>query len=103
MTLLVTVFAAVISTVLWYRHAPDSKMRVGTLALLYWGAALMWLVDAIIEYAGQGAAFFQPEPAAMLNDLFLGLSAIALGLVAWLVLLLIHDPRGVLRDLLKKS
>ena len=36
----------------------------------------------------------------MLNDLFLGLSVVALGLVIWLVVLLIKDPKGVVRSAL---
>ena len=103
MTLLVTVFAAVISTVIWYRGAPESEMRVGVLSLMYWGASLMWLIDAIVEYAQTGADYFLPAPTDMLNDLFLGLSAVALGLVIWLVILLIKDPKGVIRAYLFKK
>ena len=33
----------------------------------------------------------------MLNDAFLGLSVVALGLLIWLVALLIRDPRGVIK------
>ena len=96
MTLLVTVFAAVVSTVLWYRELPKNEWRIGALCCMYWGASLMWLVDAVFEYAENGAAYFTPEPAEMLNDLFLGLSAVALGLVVWLGILLFKDPRKVL-------
>lgn len=81
MTLLVTVFAAIISTVVWYKRAPDNEMKVGVLCWIFWGASLMWLVDAIFEYAELKAEYFNPAPADMLNDLFLGLSAVALGLV----------------------
>ena len=97
MTLLITVFAAVISTVLWYKSAPHGEMRVGTLSLIYWGAALMWLVDAVFDYAHRGSELFNPEPREMLNDTFLGFAVTALGLVIWIVVLLVNDPRGVLR------
>ncbi len=103
MTLLTTVFAAVISTVIWYKQAPKSEMRTGALCLMYWGAALMWLVDAVFEYIGLGAAYFTPEPGDMLNDLFLGLCVVALGLIIWLVILLIKDPRGVVRAAILKK
>lgn len=96
MTLLTAVFAAVISTVVWYRNAPNNEMKVGLLCWMYWGASLMWLVDAIFEYAELGAAYFTPQPADMLNDLFLGLSVVALGLVIWVIYLLIKDPKGVI-------
>lgn len=97
MTLLVTVFAAVISTVLWYKKAPDGKMNLSLLSLIFWGASLMWFVDAIFEYAEDSALVFEPAPADMLNDLFLGLCVVALGLIIWLVSLLIKDPKGVFK------
>ena len=103
MTLLVSVFAAVISTALWYKNAPESKMQLGTLCWLYWGASLMWLVDAIFEYAELGAEFFEPAPTDMLNDLYLGLSVVALGMVIWLVVLLVKDPKGVVKAALLKG
>ncbi len=102
MTLLITVFAAVIVTVKWYTRKDDS-MRLGILCFLYWGASLMWLVDAIFEYAELQAEYFTPALEDMINDAFLGLSVVALGLVIWLVRLLITDPRGVIRVALKKS
>ena len=100
MTLLTSVFAAVICTVIWYKNAPKSDMKVGVLCLMYWGASLMWFVDAIFEYAELHAEYFTPEPADMLNDLFLGLSVVALGLIIWLVILLIKDPKGVVKNAL---
>lgn len=100
MTLLVSVFAAVISTVVWYRNAPNNTMRLSVLCWLFWGSSLMWLVDAIFEYMELGAAYFVPAPADLLNDLFLGLSVVALALVIWLVVLLVSDPKGVWKDVL---
>lgn len=103
MTLLTTAFAAIICTILWYRGAPVSKMRVGTLVLMYWGASLMWFVDAVFEYAELGAAFFTPAPREMLNDFFLGLSVVALGLIIWLAILLVNDPKGVVKAALLRK
>ena len=103
MTLLISVFAAVISTIAWYKNAPKNDMKLGILCWLFWGASLMWLVDAIFEYAELKAAYFTPEPADMLNDLFLGLSVVALALVIWVVRLLISDPKGAVRAALKKQ
>lgn len=102
MTLLITVFAAVVATVKWYTRKDDS-MQLGLLCCLYWGASLMWLVDAVFEYAELGAEYFTPAAADMLNDAFLGLSAVALGLVIWVVRLLITDPKGSVRAALKKQ
>ena len=64
---------------------------------MYWGASLMWMCDAIFEYAELKEEFFQPAAADMLNDAFLGLTVVALGLIIWLVVLLVKDPKGVLR------
>ena len=102
MTLLITVFAAVIVTVKWYDRKDDS-MQLGMLCFLYWGASIMWLVDALFEYADLGAEYFTPALEEMLNDAFLGLSVGALGLVIWLVRLLITDPKGSVRAALKKG
>ena len=44
MTLLTTVFAAIASTIVWYKKAPENEMKVGILCWMYWGASLMWLV-----------------------------------------------------------
>lgn len=103
MTLLTTVFAAIISTVVWYSSASKREMKVGALCFMYWGASLMWLVDAIFEYAELGAEFFAPAPADMLNDFYLGLSVVALGLIIWLVILLVKDPKGVVKSALFKK
>ena len=97
MTLLVTVFAAVISTALWYKGLPKNEMKLGILCWLFWGASIMWLVDAIFEYSELGAAYFTPAPEDMLNDLFLGLSVIALALVVWVITLIVKDPKGVVK------
>ena len=95
MTLLITVFAAVISSIFWYNSKTDRKL--GTLALMYWGASLMWLVDAVAEYIELGAEFFEQAPADMINDAYLGLSVVALGLVIWFVILLVKDPEGKIK------
>lgn len=96
MTLLITVFAAVISTVIWYNRKDDS-MKLGILLFMYWGASIMWLVDAVFEYAELKAEYFAPALEDMINDTFLGLSVVALGLVIWVVRLLITDPKGKVR------
>ena len=102
MTLLITVFAAVIATVIWYRRENDD-MKLGILCFMYWGASIMWLVDAIFEYAELKEAYFTPAAEDMLNDAFLGLSVVALGLIIWLIRLLITDPRGSVRTALLKK
>ena len=102
MTLLVTVFAAVTVTVLWYCSARARRLKIGVLCYLYWGASIMWFVDAVAEYTELREEYFTPAPLDMLNDLFLGLSVTALALVIWVVLLLVKDPESVVRDSLRK-
>ena len=102
MTLLITVFAAVIVTVVWYNRKDDS-MKLGILLFMFWGASLMWLIDAIFEYAELKAEYFTPAIGVMINDAFLGLSVVALGLVIWVVRLLITDPKGSVRAALSKK
>lgn len=103
MTLLITCFAAIVASILWYRSAPKDEMKLGVLSLMYWGATLMWLVDAVAEYLELGAEFFAPEAADMLNDAYLGLSVVALGLIIWLVVLLVKDPQGRVKAALSRK
>ena len=102
MTLLICVFAAIIFTIKWYQRRDDSLL-LGVPCVCVWGASLMWLGDAIFGYAEDGAAFFVPEAAEMLNDAYLGLSVVALGMILWLAILLIRDPKGVVKASLKKK
>ena len=104
MTLLITVFAAIICTIIWYKKLPDTQMSLGTLCLMFWGASIMWFVDAVVEYSEMGAEFFMQDGKDMLNDAYLGLSVVALGLIIWLVILLVKDPGGLVRGaILKKN
>lgn len=98
MTLLISVFAAVICTIVWYANAPQSKMQLGTLCWLFWGSSLMWFVDACFEYRELGAEFFTPSPLDMLNDAYLGFSVVALGFIIWLIVLLVKDPKDVIKS-----
>lgn len=101
MTLLITVFAAITATVVWY--VKENDMKLGVLCLMYWGASIMWFVDAVVEYLEVGAEYFTPAAADMLNDSHLGLSVVALGLIIWLVILLIKDPKGKIKKMLLKK
>ena len=102
MTLLICVFAAIFATVKWYLRKDDSLM-LGVPCVLFWGASLMWLGDAIFGYLEDGAAFFEPGLSEMVNEAYLGLSVVALGLILWLVILLVKDPKGIVKAGLKKK
>lgn len=101
MTLLLTVFAAIITTVKWYNRENDN-MKLHVLMYMFWGASLMWFVDAIVEYIELGAEYFNPALEDMINDSFLGLSVIAFALIIWVVYLLVKDPKGVVRKSITK-
>ena len=102
MTLLITVFAAIAASVLWYTREDDT-MQLSFLALMYWGASIMWTIDAVFEFADLKSEYFTPAVRDMLNDAFLGLTVVALGLIVWLVRLLATDPKGKLRAALRKE
>ena len=97
MTLLITIIAAVVATVVWYVCKERKKYRLSVLCFMFWGAAIMWFVDAVFEFVELKEAYFTPAVSDMANDAFLGLSVVALALVVWVVVLLVSDPNGVIR------
>ena len=104
MCLILTALAAIVATVIWYCSATAREVKVSVLCWLFWGAAIMWFVDLAFEYAEEGAAVFEPSVADVLNDSLLGLAVITLALVIWIAVLLVRDPKGVVRSaLLKKA
>lgn len=102
MTLLITIIAAIICTVIWYKNAPQDKMNISTLCFMYWGASLMWFVDSVFDYAEFRAEFFTPSLYDMVNDMFLGISAVVLGLVVWVVKLIITDTKNIFKRRFKQ-
>ena len=99
MTLLITIFAALITTILWYNRKNDD-MKLHVLMFMFWGASIMWFVDAIAEYIEMGADYFAPALEDMINDSFLVFSVIAFAMIIWVVYILIKDPKGVVRKAL---
>lgn len=82
MCLILTLIAALISSALWYKKDRDNAYKLGTLALMFWGAGLMWLVDSIFAvFAGE--AFFDLST----DDAKLGALIIACGVAMWALLL----------------
>ena len=103
MCLILTTFAAVLCTAVWYSSSAFREMKISVLCWLFWGAAIMWLVDLVFEYAEEGAKVFEPAFADVLNDSLLGLAVITLALVIWIGVLLVSDPKGVVRSVLLKK
>ncbi len=78
MCLVLTALAAIIAT---FFHYKSGKLVFGTLALIYWGATLMWLVDGFFALsAGEAFCTFS------LSETVLGFIVIALGIAAWAIL-----------------
>ena len=103
MTLVITLCAAAIATIAWYATAPNGKLRLGVLALMYWGASLMWTVDGINGLI-EGEGFIEiADTAAMLDDAILGLLVVIIGLAVWAVYLVAKDPKHVLRKTLARN
>lgn len=103
MTLLITTIAAAVCTAVWYKNADKNELRLDVPCWMFWGASIMWFVDAVAEYLEIGAEYFTPSATDMLNDSYLGLSVVALGLVIWLVILLIKDPKGKIKKMLSNK
>lgn len=49
MTLLISVFAAIISTAVWYFCAERKKYLLNVPCYIFWGASVMWFVDAVLS------------------------------------------------------
>ena len=97
MTLVVTIIAALVATIIWYFNDNRYQYKLGMLSLIYWGASLMWFIDFVFEYAELKAEYFNQELVDIINDSLLGICVVALGLIAWVVVLLIKDPKKVLK------
>jgi len=81
MCLLMTLVAALAASLAWYPRRRNSGTKLETLCLMYWGAALMWLVDGFFRLAED-----EPFLELTLDDALLGLLVVASGLIAWFVL-----------------
>lgn len=103
MTLLVTIVAALISTIIWYLSPEARKLNIGLLCSIYWGAGLMWLADSVFEYLEIGTEIFHPSLPDMLNDTLLGVAAITFGVIIWLISVLIKDPKNNIKSFGSKS
>lgn len=97
MWLIMTALAAVIVTAIWYVKAPEDKYKLGLLSLFFWGATLMWLVDHVMAYITEGGEFFEIN----LDATLLGVAVIVLALFVWEIVLVVSDPKGVLKKALR--
>jgi len=91
MCLLITLIAAIASTVAWRLLASRPNWKLRTLCLMYWGATLMWLADGFFRLK-DGEPFFDLSA----SDAWLGLLIVGCGLIAWLLVLLFDRQRKAL-------
>lgn len=89
MTLILTAIAAIIATILRFAIPSAARLHLGALALMYWGAAIMWCGDGFACLA-EGEAFVElTDTAAMADDALLGVCVVALGLIVWGIICLV--------------
>jgi peptidoglycan biosynthesis protein MviN/MurJ (putative lipid II flippase) len=96
--LIMTALAAIITTAIWYVRAPGDKYKLGLLSLIFWGATIMWFVDHVMAYLTKGGEFFEVN----LDATLLGISVIVLALLVWEIVLLVSDPKGVFKRVLRR-
>ena len=62
-----------------------SNASAKTLALILWGATIMWSVDVLFGFHEEGAAYFQATLSNWKDDSLLGICAILLGFGIWFI------------------
>lgn len=93
MWLLVLAFSSVLSTAIWYSQAENDRYMFKLLSLILWGATIMVFVDHTIGYLMEGGEFFE----LTIDATVLGLVLLIVGLGVWEIILLLKDPKDVLR------
>ena len=91
MCLILTCIAAIIVTGLCFLYPTlPAGFQLDRLALMYWGAALMWIIDGIFRIR-EGEAFFELSA----NDTLLGILIIFCGLIFWSLLTFVRSKRTI--------
>ena len=81
MCLLLTLVAAIAASLVWYRRDRKDRAKLETLCLMYWGAALMWMVDGFFNLA-EGEPFLELTA----DDASLGLLVVVAGLLVYFLM-----------------
>lgn len=92
-------FAAIITTAIWYSKAENDKYMLKFLCLIFWGATIMVFIDRVIGFLMEGGEFLELTADAVV----LGFVMVIAALMLWEIVLLLKDPRGVLRKLRKTA
>jgi len=91
--LVILAYTAIIATLLWYKHAENDVYMFKYLALISWGATIMFFVDHVYSYLTEGGEFVDTSPDAILLGIVLNLVTLSL----WTLILLVKDPKRVIR------
>ncbi|MCX2683344.1 hypothetical protein OQH60_05495 [Campylobacter sp. MIT 21-1685] len=93
MCLMLTTLAGVISALLWYFKDEKNIYRLGTLALMYFGASLMWFVDSCFALS-KGEAFLD----LTVDDVLLGFVIITCGLLIYFIIVVFKGPKRIFQS-----
>lgn len=92
MCFILTCIAAILVTGIYFlRPVLFKEYQLEHLALMYWGAALMWSVDGIFRIT-EGEAFCELS----VNDTLLGVLVLICGILLWSALTFLHRKKSVL-------
>jgi len=97
MWLIIVSLTAAIVAALWYIREDIPKLSY--LGLILWGTTIMIFVDHIMGYLSEGGEFIEMTPDATLLGIVLVITAIIL----WEIILLLEDPKGKIKVLLRKN
>jgi hypothetical protein len=83
MTFLISLAAAIIASAVRIAMPQSKKYLTGFLALMFWGATLMWTVDGIVGLIEEGAFIELSDTAVMADDALLGATVLVGGVIIW--------------------
>jgi len=96
MWLVITTFAAIFATALWYFLEDANKnYRLSLLSLMLWGASIMIFVDHLIGYLTEGGEFLEVSVEATI----LGIVMVMVALIIWEISLFVTDPMKKLKKM----
>lgn len=91
MWLVILAMAAALTTAFWYWKAESDLYKLNILALIFWGATIMVLVDHVMGYLMEGGEFLEITS----QSIVLGVVLVIAALVVWEIILIIKDPKKV--------
>ncbi|WP_448577255.1 hypothetical protein [Thermosphaera sp.] len=93
MYMLILGLTAVFSTVLWYKNLEKDDLLYKNLALISWGATLMFLIDKAYASIVEGEGFISVSP----ESIALGILLLFVVLTIWVATIIWKDPKKALR------